>query len=168
MLGLRRRDIDLGTGRVRVERQLTDARGLLTAGPLRTAASRRSVMMPAFLAGMMREQLAARGQPGGDGLVFVNTAGHSPHASSFTSQVWGRAKRESGLEGVRWHDLRHTAVALAIERGAHAKVIQERMGHSTVKVTLDRYGHVLPSIEDKIADGLDQAYHEALPATAGP
>lgn len=95
--------------------------------------------------------------------MFVNTTGHSPHASSFTCQVWRRGKREAGLDGVRCHDLRHTAVALAIERGAHAKVIQERMGHSTVKVTLDRYGHVLPSIEDKIAGGLDQTYHEALP-----
>jgi integrase len=103
-----------------------------------------------------------RSQPGVNGLVFVNTAGHAPHASSFNSQVWARARRATGLEGLRWHDLRHTAVALAVERGAHAKVIQERMGHASVKVTLDRYGHVLPSIEDKIAAGLDQSYHEAL------
>ena len=163
MLGLRRRDIDLATGRVRVERQLTNNAGRLVFGPLKTAASRRTVTMPSFLLAMMREQLALRSEPGQDGLVFVNTKGHSPHASSFTCQVWRRAKREAGLDGVRWHDLRHTAVALAIERGAHAKVIQERMGHSTVKVTLDRYGHVLPSIEDKVAGGLDQTYHEALP-----
>jgi integrase len=52
-------------------------------------------------------------------------------------------------------------VALAIEQGAHAKAIQERMGHASVSVTLDRYGHLLPSLGERIADGLDGAFRSA-------
>jgi integrase len=105
--------------------------------------------------------LAERAQPGPDGLVFVNTVGNPPHASGFNAFTWARAKRRAGVEGVRWHDLRHTAVALAIEQGAHAKAIQERMGHASVSVTLDRYGHLLPSLGERVADGLDSAFRSA-------
>ncbi|MBW3537381.1 MAG: tyrosine-type recombinase/integrase [Actinobacteria bacterium] len=49
------------------------------------------------------------------------------------------------------HDLRHTSVALAIAEGAHPKAIQARMGHSSINVTLDRYGHLLPELDEGIA-----------------
>lgn len=112
--------------------------------------------------GSLEEQLVELTQAGVDGYVYVNTAGHTPHASSFNGQVWAGARRRAGLEGIRWHDLRHTTVALAIEQGAHAKAIQERMGHASVKVTLDRYGHILPSIERRLAGGLDDVYRQSL------
>ncbi len=51
----------------------------------------------------------------------------------------------------RFHDLRHTSVALAIAEGAHPKAIQTRMGHSTINVTLDRYGHLFPELDEAIA-----------------
>jgi hypothetical protein len=51
---------------------------------------------------------------------------------------------------------------LAIEQGVHAKAIQERMGHASVKVTLDRYGHILPSIEASVAGGLENVYQSTL------
>ena len=61
---------------------------------------------------------------------------------------------------LRFHDLRHTAVALAIAQGAHPKALQERMGHSSVQVTLDRYGHLFPGLDERIADGLDALYRQ--------
>lgn len=73
--------------------------------------------------------------------------------SSFNSNYWTPAKRAAGLEGVRFHDLGHTAVALAIAQGAHPKAIQMRMGHSSVQVTLDRYGHLFPELNGQIASG---------------
>ncbi|HYH48208.1 MAG TPA: tyrosine-type recombinase/integrase [Acidimicrobiia bacterium] len=65
------------------------------------------------------------------------------------------AKRAAGIDSLRWHDLRHTAVALAIAQGAHPKAIQARLGHSSVQVTLDRYGHLFPGLDAAIADGLE-------------
>ena len=73
----------------------------------------------------------------------------------------------AGLDGLVFHELRHAAVALAIANGAHAKAIQQRMGHSSVTVTLDRYGHLLPSLDDQIADGLDRMYRLALAERLG-
>ncbi len=122
--------------------------------------------LPAFLCTMLQEQLAERAQPGVDGLVFVNT----PHASSFASQTWLKARLAVGRPDLRWHNLRHTAVALAIAQGAHPKSIQERMGHSSITVTLDRYGHLFPALGRQVADGLDSVYRESLdvPPTQRP
>lgn len=162
MLGVRRKDVDLLRRTVTIERQLLEVQSrFLGFGPPKSAAGRRTITLPGFLATMLEDQLAERAQPGPDGLVFVNTVGNPPHSSGFTAFTWARAKRRAGLEGVRWHDLRHTAVALAIEQGVHAKAIQERMGHASVSVTLDRYGHLLPSLGERIAEGLDSAFRSA-------
>jgi integrase len=55
----------------------------------------------------------------------------------------------------RFHDLRHTSVALAIAEGAHSKTIQARMGHSSITVTLDRYGHLFPELDESLASAFD-------------
>ena len=61
----------------------------------------------------------------------------------------------------RFHDLRHTSVALAIAAGAHPKAIQVRMGHSSINVTLDRYGHLFPELDEAIATAFDREITEA-------
>ena len=74
------------------------------------------------------------------------------------SNIWRPALVKAGIAPTRFHDLRHTAVALAIAEGAHPKAIQSRMGHSPVQMTLDRYGHLFPEIDEAIADGLQAAF----------
>jgi integrase len=61
-------------------------------------------------------------------------------------------------EGLRFHDLRHTCAALLIAQGAHPKEIQERLGHSTIRLTFDRYGHLFPSLDDRLREGLQVMY----------
>ena len=56
----------------------------------------------------------------------------------------------------RFHDLRHTAASLAIAAGAHAKTIQQRLGHSSIGVTMDRYGHLMAGVDEQLADDLDR------------
>ena len=63
--------------------------------------------------------------------------------------------------GIRFHDLRHTCAALLIGAGAHPKAIQERLGHKSITMTLDRYGHLLPGLGDALADALDAAHTAA-------
>ena len=65
------------------------------------------------------------------------------------------------LHGLRFHDLRHTCAALSIAAGAHPKLIAARLGHSTVQITLDRYGHLFPSVEEALAEALDAAFTAA-------
>jgi integrase len=165
MLGVRRRDLDPLRRTVSVRQQIVEVNGrFLGFGEPKTAAGRRTVDLPAFPCTMLEEQLAERAQPGLDGLVFVNTRGKAPHASSFSSQTWRKARLAVGRPDLRWHDLRHAAVALAIGQGAHPKAIQERMGHASITITLDRYGHLFPALGRQVADGLDRVYRQSLAA----
>jgi integrase len=59
------------------------------------------------------------------------------------------------LDGLHFHDLRHSHVALLIAAGEHPKVIQERLGHSSIHITLDRYGHLFEGLDEGAADALD-------------
>jgi integrase len=163
MLGLQHSDIDLLRRTVTVRRQIIEVNGRFEGfGEPKTSAGRRTVDLPSFLCGMLETQLEERAQPGPSGLVFVNTRGKSPPSSSFSSQSWAKARAAIGRPDLRWHDLRHTSVALAIANGAHPKAIQERMGHASITVTLDRYGHLFPSLGLQVAEGLDASYRASL------
>jgi integrase len=68
---------------------------------------------------------------------------------------WLPAVKSAGLEPLRFHDLRHTAAGLMVGANVHPKVIQNRLGHSSITVTLDTYGHLLPSLDEEVADSLE-------------
>lgn len=169
-VGLKRKYIDTSRRTIRMEEQLTEVDNELLPGqPLKTKAARRTVKVPAFLAVMLEEhfvrlaelraQLNLRAL-GPDDFVFVNTRGGLLHRGSFRLNHWLPALRRAGLEGIRVHDLRHTAVALAINvSNAHPKAVQVRFGHSSIQQTYDRYGHLFPQMDEGIADDLDAAFH---------
>ena len=71
-------------------------------------------------------------------------------------------RRADVPDGLRFHDLRHTCAALLIANGAHPKEMQERLGHSTIRLTFDRYGHLFPSLDDRLRDGLDALFVDSL------
>jgi len=64
---------------------------------------------------------------------------------------------QAGLEGVRFHDLRHTCATLLLSRGVHPKFVQELLGHSSIAMTLDRYSHWIPSMGDQTARAMEAA-----------
>lgn len=121
--------------------QLNELSGQLEWGPPKTAAGRRMVSLPVLLTDLLAIQLV-RPEVVGSGLVFPTPLGEPMRRSNFARRVWAPAVRSLGLDGLRFHDLRHTAVAMAIAQGAHPKTLQQRMCHSSVIVTLDRYGHL--------------------------
>ncbi len=167
MIGLQRRDVDLLRKTITVKRQIVEVGSTFEGfGEPKTAAGKRTIDLPAFLCEMLETQLSERSQPGPKGLVFVNTRGNPPHLSSFTSQTWKKAREKISRPDLRWHDLRHTSVALAIANGAHPKAIQERMGHASITITFDRYGHLFPSLGIAVADGLEATYQAALTGDA--
>jgi integrase len=157
LVGLRVENVDLLHRRILVVEQITEVRSRIEVGPLKTSGSRRSVSIPQFLTGPLQEQIAERSN---GGLVFPAEEGGPLRRSNFRGRVWLPATRKAGFDGLRFHDLRHSAVTLAIAAGANAKQIQERMGHSTVRLTLDTYAHLLDDGSD-VADRLEALYQDA-------
>jgi len=62
----------------------------------------------------------------------------------------------SGLPYIRFHDLRHTHATLMLQQGVHPKVVSERLGHSTIGITMDTYTHVLPNMQKEAAQQFEQ------------
>lgn len=93
-------------------------------------------------------------------LIFRAPAG-GPLRKTFRQRFWLPAVREAGLEPLRFHDLRHTAIALWIAVGADPKRIAARAGHTSVSVVLDRYGHLFPEGEEQLEDRLDVVFRAA-------
>ena len=98
-----------------------------------------------------------------EALVFASPHGAPLRNSNFRRQVWYKAVADSGLpDGFRIHDLRHTCASLLIAQRAHPKAIQVHLGHSSISVTMDRYGHLFPSDMEALAEALDGARSKAL------
>ena len=153
-VGLRRGCVD--GPKVALLEQLVRRDGEWRREPPKTRAGRRTVTLPGSMADELAVHLAA-GEGGADGLVWTNQRGAPMNGPSFTGNVFKPALRRAGIDpAVRIHDLRHTAVALAIAAGAHPKAIQARMGHATIGVTLDRYGHLFAEQDQAVAADLDQ------------
>jgi integrase len=169
LVGLKVERLNLLRRSLTVVEQLNEVNGSLYWGPPKTAAGRRSVSLPSTFVAMLDDHIR---QPEvvRSGLVFPTLLGEPMRRSNFARRVWAPATKEIGQDGLRFHDLRHTAVALAIEQGAHPKAIQERLGHSSVMVTLDRYGHLFEGLDAELADGLDAELRNSrgLAAAWGP
>ncbi|HET7571784.1 MAG TPA: tyrosine-type recombinase/integrase [Gaiellaceae bacterium] len=173
LLALRRADVDLLRGVVHVSRALKEVNGHLHFGPTKTHAHR-TVSLPRFLRNELETHLS-QPLPGGNGreaLIFPGPQGGPLRHGNFYRRHFQPAVRgytaDDGTKvpgalpaekaGLRFHDLRHTCAALSIAAGAHPKMIQARLGHSSIQITLDRYGHLFPSVEEALADALDAAF----------
>jgi integrase len=82
--------------------------------------------------------------------VFTELEGGPLSPRSFTKAFQSRAKAAK-LPRIRLHDLRHTYATLALQAGVHPKVVSERLGHSSVSITLDIYSHVIPAMQETAA-----------------
>jgi integrase len=103
-----------------------------------------------------------------DALVFGSPRGGALRLSNFQHRVWSPALEGTDLEGVRIHDLRHTAASILINRGLHPKIVQQHLGHSSIVVTMDRYGHLYPSDTERVQDALDAAFETELVGLTTP
>jgi integrase len=164
LAGLRRSRVDLLRGTVEVVEIVVDVQGVVEVGPPKTRASRRTVGLPRFVAEELARHLAELGES--DGFVFPAALGGPMRVNGFRARVWRPATRAAGLDGLRIHDLRHTAVALWIAAGANPKEVSVRAGHASVSFTLDRYGHLYPEADAALRDRLDALY--AAARTAAP
>jgi integrase len=99
--------------------------------------------------------------------VFTSPDGGPLCRHNFRQRVWLPAVKASGIDGLRFHDLRHSHAAMLIAAGEHPKLISTRLGHSTIRTTLDTHGRLLPGLDEAAADRLDQLIAEGLGADLG-
>jgi integrase len=86
------------------------------------------------------------------GLVFPNRGGDFLSPYLLTDGLLKRPLEGAGLPPIRFHDLRHTCATILLSRGVHAKLVQEPLGHATISITLNTYSHVLPGMDDGLAE----------------
>jgi len=88
-------------------------------------------------------------------LVFPSDAGTPIEMNNFTARVFKPLLTKAGLRNIRFHDLRHTFGSLLIQTGASLAYVRDQMGHSSIQVTVDIYGHLIPSAIISFVDMLD-------------
>ncbi len=184
LLGLQWDDLDLDASAIAIRRQLTDNNGPVIA-ELKTRTSQRRVDLPPVAVVALkahRKAMLKKGHHQADGLIFVDTQGHPLRKSNLLRRsyfpILKRAglpvpNKQAGVQGVRFHDLRHTAATLMLQQGIHPKVVQERLGHAQISLTLDTYSHVVPSMQKEAAEKIDAVITTAIasakvPKPAGP
>ncbi len=87
--------------------------------------------------------------------VFPNSEGGPMRKDNFMHRQFRPLVKSAGLEGVRFHDLRHTSATLGLAAGDNVKVIQERLGHASAKTTLDVYAKAVPTLQREAAARMD-------------
>ena len=91
-------------------------------------------------------------------LVFPGYTGQPMRSYSLTGGPFKRLLKRADLpQTTRFHDLRHTCATILLSRGVHAKLVQELLGHATISITLDTYSHVLPGMDDGLAEAMGDA-----------
>jgi integrase len=164
LVGLRRRDINLVTNTISVTRKLGEVNGNLSFSAPKSAAGRRKVGIPSFVARSLAMHIDLYALPGPDGLVFPSADGELMRRSNFRRRVWEPATAAVGMSGFRFHDLRHTAATLAAASGASLKALMARIGHASARAAL-RYQHVMDGQDADIVRFLEQ-YGDGPPATS--
>lgn len=151
-------------------RDLTAGDKGLLFGPTKTGANR-TISLPKFLREMLTDYLG-QPLPGGTGgpedLVFPSSNGLPMRHTLWYRRVFKPEVRRAlpaAKHGLRFHDLRHTCASLLIAAGAHPKAIADRLGHADIRITMNRYGHLLPAVDAALVDALD-ATHSAASAPA--
>jgi integrase len=119
----------------------------------KTKTSRRKIDLAPELIGRLKEWKMAC--PHGElNLVFPTEVGTPESADNMRKRRFFPALRRAGLPQIRFHDLRHTYASLLIDQGEHPKYIQTQMGHSSIKVTMDVYGHLMNTVNREAASRL--------------
>lgn len=162
VLGVRWRNLNLETGRLAVVDTVVPVRGkpLLRIGETKSRGSRRVIALDTRTVSVLREHRARQnaerlraGEAWADlDLVFTNELGEMVNPATFT-RLTKKLATEAGVPPLTPHAAaRHTWATLALGSGVHPKVVQERLGHSSISLTLDRYSHVIEGMDRDAAE----------------
>lgn len=169
ILGLRWKDVDLNRGVLAVRRAAEVSGRKVSYKEPKTARSRRVVTLLGLTVDELRRHKREQAEnklfygPAYEdhGLVCCHDDGRPFHPDR-VSYNFAALIRRLDLPRIRFHDLRHTHATLLLAQGVHPKVVSERLGHSTIGLTMDTYSHVLPVLQEEAASKLDSTLRDAL------
>jgi integrase len=161
LFGLQWGDVDWCANSIQVVRSVEEKKGRLGPGEealrykdVKTKKSRRRVALSAFTMGALaehRKSMLAEGRYAPDAPVFCAPEGGLLRKSNFQRRSFNKILARAGLPHFRPYDLRHSSATLLLLANEPAKVVSERLGHSSVTLTLDTYSHVLPGMQERAA-----------------
>jgi integrase len=168
ILALRWRNVDLDRGSLRVVESLEQTKAGLRAKCPKSEKAR-AITLPTFAVDELRrlkreqaEELLKLGvRQSGDTLLCARADGEPMQPRSLTHEFTRLVARAKDIPRVRFHDLRHSHATQLLLAGVHPKVAQERLGHSTISVTLDLYSHVTATMQEDAAAKIDAAFRGA-------
>jgi integrase len=164
LCGLRWQDVNFETGIIQIRQIVVYivGEGIIFSQP-KSDASIRPIKLPEYAVVALKNQKEAQTRlkkSMGDkwhenGLVFTTNIG-TPIFPRNLIRHFKQVIKKAGLPDIRFHDFsRHTHATLLLEKNIHPKVVQERLGHSQINLTLDTYSHVIPSMQDEAAETLN-------------
>ncbi|MBA2677373.1 MAG: tyrosine-type recombinase/integrase [Ktedonobacteraceae bacterium] len=167
LLGLRWQDVDIDKGILHVRQALYISRGIIYLTEPKTKNSRRTIHLTKVAIYALRKyriqylQEAMAFGPDWNtkyNLMFPTSTGNPIRAAHLVSLAFHRILKNAGLPTIRFHDLRHTAATLMLEKGVNPKMVSEMLGHSDISITLGIYGHVTPRMQQMAIDVLDNMF----------
>ena len=171
LTGLRWDGVDLSAGTLRVTGTLQRVSGLgLVAGPPKTRTSRRTIDLGKMAVDLLHtvrgKQLVLQADLGElyqneAAYVFTDPLGN-PVDSDRLSKEFRKIAMTAGLSGITLHKLRHSHASLMLKAGAKPKEISERLGHSTITLTMDTYSHLLPGMGQAAALAFERLLNDEL------
>ncbi|MSQ17832.1 MAG: site-specific integrase, partial [Dehalococcoidia bacterium] len=176
LLALRWADVDLILCQAYVSRSLhhlKDGRYIFTQP--KSAKGQRAIALPPSAALTLREHHGRRkadrailGMPLVDDDLIFGTLEGEPLRPNTVTRAWTTLAARAGVKVIRLHDARHSHASLMLKQGIHPKIVQERLGHSSIAMTLDIYSHVAPGLQQAAAESFDRLLHrQADPQAAG-
>lgn len=164
LLALKWSDVDFILSQIYVNRGLHHLKdGSYVFTEPKSAKSRRTIALPPSAILLLREyrekQELERSMLGrvlnDDDLVFSTLEGKPLRPNTIT-RAWKILAARCGLPVIRLHDARHTHASIMLKQGIHPKIVQERLGHSSIQITLDTYSHVTPGLQEAAAKRFDE------------
>ncbi len=170
LLGLTWDDVDFDAAQVAVRRTLEESSSGVMLKQPKTVCATRTLALHEVTAEALREHRRAQREMrlrhgpryNVKKLVFSGADGEPWWSSNF-ARACRRVFDDAGLFRSRLHDLRHTHATMLLRAGVHPRVVSERLGHSSISMTLDTFSHVMPGMQAEAAERIDQSMRAALP-----
>lgn len=151
ILGMEWQNINWNKGTITIVKTVNEIRGRATVGDPKTKLSRRTIVLPSVVVDLLRSNRKS------SGWIFPSEKG-TPITPRNLLRHFYSVLNTLDIPHIRFHDLRHTAATILLQKDVHPKLVQELLGHSSITLTLDTYSHIIPGVDDQTAREMDAVF----------